>query len=292
MMKLSQAATFFHTTPFADAYDPLVTFNGRLSPYDDNARDSLSTERRIMAVGAGVAIPARRVVKVGNQCWIVGQGSQDFHGTEELRNKYVLHRADELAQVRTFGEVLEGVGGQDLWANRLWVKNSKEGTESSEMYGSYQIYFSEVEDLRDAAWTTGAFTDGREDNVLVSIQGRWHLIRTTLRSAGGLLVAVADELPDPVILDVDYTTNVYNRALDKKVPTDIVVKAVNLRWQSNFTYLAQYSPKFQPGDIQIVVLKTAVTPSAGDNVVVRGTKYKVVTVFNQTDVWGIHLRHA
>lgn len=290
-MKLSQAATYFHTTPFSDAYNPATQFNGRLLPYDDNSRDSLSTDRRIMAVADSVTIPARRVVKVGNQCWIVGQGAVDYHGAEALRHKFILHRADELATVKTFGQALRGDAGQSIWAGRLWVKELKEPTESSGMYDNYQLFFAGTEDIRDPAWSAEVFTDGREENVLVMVAGRWHLVRATMDTAGGLLTALVDELPEPVLLDVEYSTSVYNRLLDKKVMTPSTIPAINLRWQTNFTYLAAYAEKYKPGDSQLLVLKTAVTPTAGDAVTVRGRLYRVVSVIDQNEVWSLHLRH-
>lgn len=293
MMKLSQAARYFHNTPFYDAYSTVLAFKGHLTAYADSSRDSLSTERRIMGVVPGQVIPARRVVKVGQERYIVGESFEDHHGDEVLRQKYVLHRAEALATVRTFSQALAGAGGQTIWASRLWVKETKEVSESANMYGSYQIYMSSSEDLRHPDWANGTFSDGREVNVMIQMEGRWHLVRATAMTAAGLMVAVADELPEPVILSVQYTVNTYVIATDSKTSVTTTVSAVNLRWQSYFTYLAAYSTKFEEGDVQLVVLKTAVpATTAGDTVTVQGRKYRVITVFDHGDVWTVHLRYA
>lgn len=291
MMKLTQAASFFHRTPFYDPYNPdTVAFKGRVSAYDDNARDSLSTERRIMTVAAGVAIPPRRVVAVGGEKWIVGAGSTDFHGDDVLREKYILHRADDQAKVQTFEQALLGTGGQDIWAGRLWIKEMKEPEESSGLYASYHIYMSSTEDIRDMT-LPNAF-DGSEKNVLITMNGRYHLVRSTYDSAGGMLVAVTDELPDPVKAEAEFVTRSYQRATDTHVEVTVAVQAINLRWQSYFTYLAAYSPKFEEGDHQLMVLKSAITPKTGDKVTLRSREFKVVTVIDQGQVWAVHVRRV
>lgn len=292
MMKLSQAALFFHNTTFADAYRPFVTFKGHLAAYDDNSRDSVSTQRRIMSAAPSVVVPDRRVVKVGDQCWIVGSKSDDFHGEDVLRRKYVIHRADEQAQVWSFEQALRGTAPKTLWASRILNKEMKEPDESSNLYGTYNLYFSESEDIRDPVWAAGGSIDGRETSVLVLLEGKFHLVRTVTTTSGGFLMAVADELPDPVILPVALHQAVYDRALDKKVAATKTMDAVLLRWQTKFSYLSIYSPKYEVGDSNIVILKDEATPTAGDTVTIYGITFRVVTVYDQGNVWSVHIRHA
>lgn len=290
MMKLTDAVKFSHRTSIYNAHRNGDSFKGHISAFDDNSRDSLSTQRRIMSTVPGVVIPEQRIVKIGNQHWIVGNKSEDLHGEEILRRKYVLHRAEELAKVSTFEQYLTGTGSRNVWASRLLVKEMKEPDESSELHGTYNIYTSKTEKLSDPAWATGAI-DGRENNVVIEMEGHLHLVRTSSTTVGGFGMAIVDELPNPVSMMVDIDTVVYNRATDTKTPTTTNVKALLLRWQSKFVYLASYSPEFQRGDANMVVLKSAVTPKAGDVVRIYGNKFRVVTVYDQGAVWAVHIRH-
>lgn len=291
-MKLTNVAKYFNKTSFTDAYQPATSFLGRLMPFDDATRDSLSTERRILAVQPGTVIPARRAIKHGDRAWLVGDLAVDIHGDVELRNKYILHQATELSSLYTFEDALANVVTKSLWANRLWVKGTKETDESSGVFDYYAVYFSRDEDIRHPNHANGTFFDGRENHVLVVIEGRWHLVRTTYITAGGFLAAVVDELPDPVVTDVTYTTRTYDPVPDTYTETNLVKKAVYLRWQSNFIYLNRYSKTFETGDCVIKMLKTDVTAKSGDLVDVRGRKYKIVEVLDEAPVWHIHLRHA
>jgi hypothetical protein len=297
MMKLSQTARFFNRTPFSDAYDPLVQGTCRVMTYDDNSRDSLSTERRIMSVVAGTTIPSRRVVRVGDDRWIVGNSSTDHHLDEPMHQKYVLHRADELAAVKTFAQVLQGVEGKSIWAGRLLVKQTKEPTESSALFNQYQIYCAAQEELRDEALTSRVL-DGRDASVLVEMAGRWHVLRGIATTAAGLQVALADEMPEPVVVDVEFTAKTLDLVTESRVDVVRVARGINLRWQSYYFYHTTYTPKFEEGDSVLVILKGATTPTAGDMVKMFGRTYRVISVadpaplLDHDSVWNLHLRHA
>jgi hypothetical protein len=292
MMTLTEAAGYFNNTEFLDAYDNSISILGRVAAYDDNSRDSLSTDRRIITVSPGTVIPTRRVVTfAGGTAWIVGELTEDYHGEAQLRNKYVLHKVSGLATVKAFDEALLGEAGKTLFAGKLWVKDVKESEESSDVFGTYHIYVSSYEDIRDPDFANGTFHDGREKNVLINLQGKWFIVRDSFESAGGFTVAVTDELPDPVVIDVDFITYTRNRVTETNTPTTNSIKAINLRWQSHFSYPDLYSVDFKRGDAQILILKDDVTPSAGSTVALSGRPFKVVSILDNGKVWSVHLRH-
>lgn len=292
-MKLSDAASHFARTVFADAYDPTSTITGKLMAFEDATRDSLSADRRMLSVVPGTVIPQRRALLSDSYAWLVGDVAVDYHMGKELRNKYILHQATELARMYTFEGALASTVTKEFWANRLWVKGTKETDESSGVYDAYVVYASRTEDLRHPDWATGNFFDGREQHVLVQIDSRWHLVRTSYISAGGFLACVVDELPEPVLPTVTYTVRTYNPVPDTFTTSDISCSAVLLRWQSNFEYLTRYSLPFQSGDVVVKILKTAVTVAkANDLVDIRGRKFKVLAVTDEAPVWSLHLRHA
>lgn len=289
MMKLSAASAYFNKTTFSNAYVPSEKVLGRLLAQDDNSRDSLSTERRTLAVAPGTTLPARRVLTLGGQQWVVGGRSVDYHGGEALHEHYVLHRAEGLAQVLSYEEALSIAPGQSMYAGRLWVKDTKEQTESSRQYPQYQFFISSSEYILDATRHDG---EGSEVNVLIVMDGRWHVVRNIIHTAGGFQMAVTDQLPEPVVAPVQYSTMEYSRMLDKKTPTTKTINAVNLRWQVAYDYITESSEKFKTGDRQIAVLKSDVTPQAGDEVTLVQGKYTVKAKVSQGNLWFVHVSPA
>lgn len=290
-MDLLTAASYFNDTVFTDAYSA-TSFKGRLLDYPDSMRDSLATVRRILQVDPTVTIPSRRVVDGSGAKWMVGDNEMDYFRGAALRNKFIIHKATELASFYTFDAALANTPTKQFWAARLWVKNSKEVNESASEFGDYQVFVSKDEELRHPNYADGTFFEGREWHNLIKIDGRWNLVRIVNRTVGGFQSAVVDELPEPVSVSVTLDNRTYNAVTDTYTDTTATVAAINLRWQSNFTYLNQYSTQFVVGDAVLKMLKTAATPVAGSTVTMLNRNYKVVSVADEAPCWAVHVRRV
>lgn len=290
MMKLTDAASYFNDVQFKDAYLNTTLFKGKVMAYDDATRDSLSSERRILSVAPTVGIPARRAVKTNGTVFLVGDVAYDYHRGAPLRAKYVLHQVSELVRMYTFADAIANVHTKELYGTRLWTKGIREIDESSATYDAYTCYFAKGEDIAVPGWQSGNYMDGREKHVLLLIEGHWHIVRTTYSTAGGFMAAIADELPEPVVVDVAFTNRTYNPAPDTWTETTATKKGICIRWQSNFEYLTRASKSYVEGDLQLKMLKSEVTAVAGDTCVIKGHKYKAISVVDEAPVWAIHLR--
>lgn len=279
MMTLLDAASYFNNDEFADAYGSGEFFRGRLEPYPDTMRDSLATERRILITDANSVIPARQTVTSHGQTWMLGTMSLDTHRGQVLRNKYIAHRATTLATVGTFSQVIANAGLRRLWADRLWVKEWRETQESSDMVGNYQLFFAGSEDLGG-------------DDMMVKVGNTWHISRADYATVGGFLVSAADELPEPVVVQVSYGTVAYNPRTDSRTSTTSSLTGLLLRWQSHFTYFANQAATYLPGDAKLIVRKTDMTTKSGDTVTAAGHAFRVIEVSDEGLVWGLHVRHA
>jgi hypothetical protein len=280
MMTLYDAASYFNDDQFLDAYGGDGAFAGRLEPYPDTMRDSLVTERRILITAPDTEIPPRRTVTLGDQVWLIGTMSADTHRGRVLRNKYIVHRADDSAAVGTFADVLAGAPLTTLWASLLWVKEWRDSQESSAMTGEFNLFFGATESA-----LLGKYT-------LARVKNRWYIHRAAYDAAGGVLVSIADELPGNVLVDAAYNTVTYNPKTDVRTTSASTIKALFIRWQSHFRYFSDASATYQPGDVKLVILKAALTPKAGDTVTAEGLPFRVIEVADEGDCWGLHIRHA
>lgn len=276
-MKLSSAARAFDKQVIADAYNPGVTFNAQFDLFDDSRRDGMTIERRILSVSPSVTMPARRTVAYDGLTWLIGDSQRDYFKGACIRHKYVAHQATESVTPQTFSQALAGSGGTPAWAARVWVKGSKEIDISSDITDVFDIYFSPSEVV--------------SDNMLVTMGGRKHLIRTTYPSSAGLLVALADELPDPVVTTADLVNRTYLPVSDTYSVDPITIPCIRLRWQSHFRYPVRGSEKFKAGDISLIILKSAASPKAGDSIQVAGESLTVRRVLDEGTCWSLHLSH-
>ena len=282
-MDLHQAASYFDNTVCADAYNNANKFLGQLDLYDDSKRDGVTVERRILSVAPSVTVPARRAVRIEGDVWIVGQKNIDSFQGSTIRHKYVLHQALTSGTLRTPKQKLT-TGGVPLYSAVVWIKDSKDVESSSRLFSFMNAYFAAGETV-----VAGDILTLGADN---------YRIRNVYESAAGLQVGEASTMPRDTLQSVSYSAyaaQTYNATLDTY---DTVVPTVfNVLWerfQDSYHYESVAAPKYEPGDILMVIEKSQVaTPQAGDTLVSQGVTWRVVSF--QDDMracWEMQVRRA
>ena len=276
-MRLFDAARRFDRTEFQDAYSGVVLFRGQLDVYDDSRRDAYGVERRILSVAPGVAMPARRVLcEPGRgEAWLVGACQPDYFEGHEIRNKYVLHRADGLAYLKTPGQALDGSDGVRAYANAAWLKDAKQQEESSTAPGMYVVFLANAE---------AAVPD---TVIFLSDQIFW--VRGRYGSAAEFLVAEVEEVTGG-LQTVQYGAAAYDPVKDTNVVAVKPLQAFVLRWQALYQNTSAAALAGEQGDKVVVVRKADVpAPKAGDKV--TGEQPWVVrSVESRGDVWALRVR--
>lgn len=279
-MRLADAARYFDKTPCADAFAPGTVFFGQLDVFDDSKRDGATVVRRVLSVAPSVALPARRVLTIDGAQWLVGQNQDDYFAGAPIRRKYVLQRADGLASIRTVGQAILGAGGTDSYGAKLWVKDMKEIEVSSKLSGFFNIYLPSPEVLSAGA--------------VIALGGRLHMVRNTLKSSGGFLVAEGDELDAAAVAAGTYHgVTGYNPTTDVVTAGNTAVTFLRTRYQDDYEYANEAEPKFVVGDVKAYVRKAQVaTAKAKDKVDLLGFSWRVLSVSDEGDCWGLHLQRA
>lgn len=276
-MKLANAAKTFHKLSCTDAYNSVsgVTFLAHVTAADDTLRDSVTVARRVISVAPGTALPARNTVAFDNSIWMVGVPTVDYYNGVPIRSKHVAHQADQLATIKTFAEILAAAAGTPTYCSRIWVKREKEIDISSDVVNEFNLYFAPGEPIAIGS--------------LVFLNTRWHLLRTTYPGETGFVIAIADELPEPLQVTATFAKRVYVPLTDSYTTTPTAIAALRLRWQSHFRYPMTGVEKFKPGDAVLVVLKSAITPAAGDAVTINGDTFVIEAVIDEAPCWALHL---
>jgi hypothetical protein len=278
---LAQAASYFDLTVCTDAYSPFSAFYGQMDVFDDSKRDGVTVDRRVLSVAPTVVIPARRVVTIANEQWIVGVGQADHFQGAKIRDKYVLHKSDGAVAIGTPAQHLKG-GTTSSYGAHLWVKDSKEMEVSSTLRSFLNIYLS----------TTEAPLPGH----IISLLGRYNLVRNVFLSAAGFQVAECNQLASDTLQAATYTARTgYNQATDAF--TEGTPKSLNLfkaRFQDDYEYASKAADKMEPGDMRVLIAAADVaTPAANDKVTIAGVVWKVITPEAEgATTWNLHLRRA
>jgi len=279
-MKLSAAAKAFDDTVCFDGYTHAVLFKGQNDLYDDALREGYSVVRRILSTAPYVTIPTRRVLRIDNDSWLVGQGAKDFFKGSPIRIKYILHKASGLAEAHSFASILAATPApiSTFYAADAWLKGGREIDESSDVTDVLTVYFTSNETLAP--------------RNLVKLGSELYLVRNVHRVASGYNAADVDVLDTPNLETVSFSARIYNPITATYTTTTTSAKVLRMRWQSKFNYLSMSSVTYQPGDDVVMVLKSAVTPKNGDVVPLSDGSRTIVSVTADGLCWHLHVRRA
>lgn len=281
-MRLSVAARYFDKTLCADSFNLGTTFRGQLDLFDDSKRDGATVARRVLSVDPAVTIPARRVIRISGEDWIVGASQADSFNGAAIRVKYILQRAHGAATVKSVAQVLGTAGSLATYGGKLWVKDLKEVEVSSKLSGFFNLYMP-TPDAVDAG------------NV-ITLLNRVHIVRNIYLSAAGFNVAECDELAIDAVTVGTYTPMTFSAANDDRTPSaGVALNVLRLRYQDEYQYLNEAEPKYAVGDLRVLIRKADVaTARVNDQFTVGGEVYEILSVADEDGglCWGLHLKHA
>lgn len=277
MMSLKEAAEFFNSNVFTDAFST-SSFVGQLLPFPDSTRSGSSTKRRILDVAPEVVIPAlRTVTSPSGQIYVIADGAEDLFRGSVIRKKYPVVPMEETATIRTVAEALAGTGGQTGIHIQSSYMRRNILEEQSDYLGTYVIYYS-------AAYTvpTGAIVIG---------DGKFYRTMTPGRTDDiGFGVVNAIELEAPLQTLGYKSLGVYDGASDTTTdPAAYQVACVIESALFDFQHEALGYIKLVPGDKAISFLKTAVPVARpGDTI----GAYRIDSVTSNGTYWATHCRKS
>ena len=273
-MKLKNVSKFFDKTKAVDAYNALYSFKCQVEPLDMYRTEGTRIKIRNMSTAPGVTIPARRVIKIDDQAYIVSDSSLDHWSGEAIRSRYVLQGADHVVEIRTISQVLEDVPGVQAYASIDFNKYGTDERDSSRYHPQYHIYFGK---------------ETVEEDYVVHTTSSNYLVKNSYLTPAGIVDALANELDDPVVQVSVSTGRSYDPVTDSYTATTSSVRAIIVRWQEYFEYLTQGSTKYERGDAQLFVLP-AVQAKAGDTVSISGEDFRVLSHLDKAGYRTLHIR--
>lgn len=275
-MKLKNVAKYFDRTKAVDAYNPRASFKCQIEPLDMYRTEGTRIKIRNMSTAPGTRMPARKVIKVDDQPYLVSDMSQDHWDGEPLRDRYVIQGADDLVEIRSIAQVLADEAGVEAFASVDFSKYSTDERDSAEYHPQYHIFFG---------------NEVVPENSIIHTTDKTFLVKNSFRNPGGLLDALSNELDSPVIDSATFTSRTYNPITDSYTDASSTVRCLRIRWQDQFTYLSQASAKFERGDVQIL-LPLSMTPKANDTVTLSDGAWRILSVVTHAGFRAAHVRRA
>jgi hypothetical protein len=275
-MNLASAASYFDDVLCVDPFNPHIRFRGQLDLFDDSKRDGATVDRRVLSVAPAVLMPARRVLTIHGDKWLIGDKADDSFRGSVIRSKYIIHKAQGPCTIGTPAQILS-TGGVSSYGAKIWIKDAKLLEISSKLTSFFNIYLAPVEEA--------------SAGMVVQLTGRLHLIRNSFLSAAGFLVAEGDELEQAAIQPATLYARGYDPVTEARAEAaPLALNVLRFRFQDNYAYTSESAEKFAAGDIRAMIAKSAATPKVGDRLTLADGDWYPVSVASEGTSWNLHLR--
>ena len=275
-MDLDRIARWLDKTLATDAYSD-DTFLCQFENLSYSKIDGVAIKKRTISTAGDVIIPARRVVDIGGQKYLLGTQAPDYWNNEVIRLNFVIQGADGLADLTTIAAELTGTAPTTAYAALAFAKYLPDAEDSSRYPPQYQVFLSG--------------TESAPADSLIKLNSVWYLIKESYISTSGLRVSLANVLDSPNFENATFSSRVYDPITDTHTPTNSTIKILRVKWSEYFRYLSQASEQYQRGDQQIFTLK-AVTPDPPDSFTLSDGTWRVVSSQDEGLTWSCHVRRS
>lgn len=274
MPEFADVAKHFDDITAYDGYTGLAVFKGQFNTHDETSIYGSTERKRSMSVAPGTVIPARRVVQVFDERYIIGDGNTDGIFDRATRKAYWLKRSDTLAVVRTPLQYLTSAAGTQMYANMSYLKDTVNGVTDAEYDTFWEVYVADSESVPRGS--------------IISVAGNVLRVRTSHRELSGFRLAQADQLDEvnTVSMTVPTGGQVYDPVTDTYSGGTATVTAIILDAYKLYKYAMKYDEKVNSGDLTAIV---AVTVPVGITVSFNSKSFRVASAQPEADAFSLHL---
>lgn len=277
-MDLADAATFFDDDPVYDGYTGAFLFDAQVASFDDSQSDGATNRRRILSTGPAIVIPARSVVSIHGDRWLVGVSTPDGFQGDVVRKHQSMKRATDLMTLLTPGQLLTGVGGTAVYAHKYYFKDGADNLDSAEIDTFWNIFVSPGESA-----AKGSFFKDAEN--------RLYRVRNDYLPVEGLRVCQSDTLDVGALQSVIWDTGAYDPINDTFGGSTTTVNGVAFDTPKFYRFRYVSDPALAKGDMAVFV-PTTITPKIGEQFTMAGVKWRAMTVQAELDAWAVHARRV
>jgi len=277
-MDIADADSFFDDDPVYDAYTGELLFHCHTTPHDDHTSSGATARRRTMTTINGTVAPARRVVTVYGDAWLVGNSNPDGFQGDLIRRSYGLKKSTGLMAAMSPAMACLGGIGTELHAHKEYYRDNQDMRTSADWDTMWNIFCAPGEPVMK-----GAFL--RQGGVL-------YRVRNVYPSIEELLVAEADQLDDDAFQGATFTSTTLDEATDTETASSIATTVIQMDLARCYEFRTLAEADVRPGDRAVFVAKSTLQPPVGAALTMLGARWRVLAVVSSGDAWNLHVRLA
>lgn len=278
-MKLRNVSLFWQKAPVTDGYTGASLYVAHTTPYDDRTSSGATARRRTMTVDIAKEAPARRVVDIFGEKWIVGNSNVDSYKGSVVKKNFGLKKATDLATLRTPGQACLATGGTAFYIQREFFRDTADPMTQADLDAQWNVFCPYNETLAVGS----LFVYGT----------RFARIRSFYTTVDEYQIAEADQLDTDVRQAVTFvTTGAIDTVTDLPVSASVATFALQTDDMKFYRFRAEAEADRKPGDKTVFVAASAVTPLVGATFTMLSKTWRVHQVQAESDAWALRARLA
>jgi len=286
-MNFKNVASYFDRDKMYDGYTGSFLFNCQVASFDSSQPDGSFQRRRTVSAAPDTVLPTKRVGLLYGKRWVLGEFVVDGFYSEAVRATASSKEVTDYFTLLTPGQAALDltVGVSNFYGCASFTKEAANTITDSYLDGVYEVTAGKNEDL-----PKGYFL--RSENKLLHINGT-HTPLEGFRIATTNEVSYKDSTAwQPNSIVTVSIAGAYDPITDTEDVAGAPTTGVLLDLYKLFNYKTEADPTKKPGDMTLVVAKSAITPVAGATATVGGLKAIIVSVISHFDSWALHIRAA
>lgn len=278
-MEFADAARHFDQDPAYDGYTGDLLFYCHTTPHDDHTSSGATARRRTMTATDVTAPPARRVVRIYGEHWLVADSNPDSVMGVNVRRSFGLKKATGLMTLLTPGEACAGAPGLPLYAHREYYRDMQDARTQSEWDVMWNVFVAPNEPVGK-----GSFL--REGSTIFRV-------RSVYPSIDDLRIAEADEFDPDALQSVTFTTTGnLDLVTDQLETSSVTVQVIQSDSMKFYRYRVEAEADNKPGDRVVFVAAASIAPQPGATLAMLGANWRVLTSVIEGDARVLRVRLA
>jgi hypothetical protein len=277
MPELHAVAVLFDQDPVYDGYSGSLLFHAQTASFDDSSSDGATARRRVLSIGPDVALPARRVISLYNERWVVGNGTPDGFLGAVIRQHYTMKKVTDLFSLLTPAQMLAAAAGTQAYGQRIYLKDIVNSLTDSQYDTQWNLFVAPSE-------PAGKGTFVRDSN------GKLFHVRNDYLPVEGLRILQSDTI-DQGLVSVSFETGSYNPVTEVRAGGTTVANCLPMEIPKFYRFRALSDTPTQAGDMTLFV-PTAVALAQGMEFTMAAEKWRVVNFQPEADAQVALVRRA
>lgn len=280
-MNLHKIAKAYDTCPVFDAYSGVQLFKIQTSSFLESAVDGSTAARRTISTAPEITVPAHSCLLVLGELILLGRGNTDEWAGSAIRRSYWTKAVTDQFKILTPAEAVLSAAGRTAYGQKQYQKELSNPATESDLSVGWLVYLSASLSVPKDYFLRSGTTLYRVFAEYVDVDG--------------YLTLQCEEL-DLGPVDVTFVTNsTYNPVTDSYGTASLTTKGVVVDFKKAYYFRSDSDPKAEPGDVALIVAKSAVTPVRQQQLNILSYlpgNWVIQNIKESHDSWALHIRKA